>query len=303
MACDLPIDPSDPAAPGAPDPGPPLERPSLRSIAEAVHDAGSRDAVPHLIRVCNLPDCEELELGFHALSADLPRTFDCLVGFRAPNWWDAVGVTTFGRLHHQGDDQPAESARFTTIVSRHDGCVSVIEGDRSERVVIEDPPTGWSHDVLLRVLGLDTAPPEGSPALVMDLWWLDAVASLALAKPRSLRSWGPLARAHPLCPPGTIPSPNELAALTASEALARPWWFLRQRFAKLALPAEEHGPKGEGETLPAGRWFDDGSLCRWMLRDLPPADLLLADLLATLPAHLADSLLAGLVEAELPAAA
>ena len=307
MDTDAPVPPDRPDRPGAGE-ATELTRtadepPTLRAIGEAVHLGSSPDQGPALIRVRHLRDLAELEIGFHPLGGPLPHPLDQVVGFRAPPWWDAVGITSTGKVHHLDASAPSTHTVITSLTDRAGRWVSVIGAEGDEAQVVEHRPVGWSADVLRRILGLPTDPPEASPALLMDLSWLDSLATEVLGQPRRSRSWRSLARAHPLCPPGTTPAPEELAGLTANEALARPWWFLRERFADAPLPAADHGPTAEGEVLGLGRWFDDGSLCRWMLRNLPPADALLPDLLGALPDHLAEAVLAGLVEADAATAA
>ena len=68
------------------------------------------------------------------------------------------------------------------------------------------------------------------------------------------------------------------------------------------LPAEAVALP-HGRVVPGHEWFDDGSLCRWMLRITEPPEVLLGALLDRLPAHLLDQVLAGLVEVDLDALA
>ncbi len=62
-----------------------------------------------------------------------------------------------------------------------------------------------------------------------------------------------------------------------------------------ALPAATWGPTG-GTVLPLGQWFDDGSLSRSILRQLPHPGDLLPEVLAQLPSHSGSDLLEALVE-------
>ena len=51
-----------------------------------------------------------------------------------------------------------------------------------------------------------------------------------------------------------------------------------------------------GSLAPASTWFDDGSLSRWLLSRLPPAEALVPDLVAVLPRHVGADLLIALGE-------
>lgn len=280
---------SSPAAPAA-------SPPSLRALAEALHHAGSPDASPSIVSV-ELHDTEEVSIGRWTPPSDLDHPLTALLGFRAPDSWNAVGLLGSGRARMLDGPATADGQciRFTVLTQRDGTSVSLLdELGATAPTVTEDPPHGWSADVLARVLGLPTPPPEASPALLVEAQWLERVAAGVLDRPGRVRSWRWLADRHPLRGPGPVPDPDELAAATAAHAEDHPWRRLRQAAAKVPLPAATHGPSG-GTVLDAERWFDDGSISRWMLQRLGPVELVLADLLDALPHHLGASLSRALV--------
>ncbi|MCB1031783.1 MAG: hypothetical protein KDA95_10630 [Acidimicrobiales bacterium] len=278
------------------------DTPSLQALVEGVHRSGVHESGSHMLRVKSDPLNEEFELGVHILNDELAHPLDCLVGLRAPESWYGVGLATSGTAHHF-DGKPSERIHFTYMMDRDGRSTSIIEPLGGSEVILADRPQGWCYDVLARVLGLSTTAPSASTALLLDMWWLDAIVTAAEMDPRSVRTWRSLARMHPLNKSGEKLGPSDLAARTTSEALSRPWWMLRQRMWKVELPAAKWAPKGEGEILTAGQWFDDGAMCRWMMRELPETDVLVTEVLRKVPAHLVEHLLDGVVEANLTASA
>jgi hypothetical protein len=127
---------------------------------------------------------------------------------------------------------------------------------------------------------------------VVELTWLDRIAMGLLDRSRG-RSWRWLADRHPLRGSGPVPAPDELAARTAMYSEERTWAGLRLLAVAQDLPAVRCGPPG-GTTAPACTWFDDGSLSRWLLSRLPPAEALVPDLLSVLARHVGADLLAAL---------
>lgn len=286
-------------------PAAPLAVPSLRTIAETVHGAiahldGDPTPIATIAHVDLHRETAELSLGFWELPPVTGHPMAPLVGFRAPGCWDAIGLISSGRLRQL--DQPAtEPTRVTsTVLADRSGEVASVLAEAGKEVrFLADPPVGVVPDVLARVLGLDTPPPEQTVASLVDLTWLDRLAGDLLARPPRGRSWRWLADRHPLRGTGPLPEAGDLAVRTAVYASGRSWFAVGSRISGTELPAARCGPPG-GTTLRAGEWFDEGSLSRWILRDLPPAESLLPDLLAVLPPDVGESLLLALCEVELP---
>ncbi|MCB0958113.1 MAG: hypothetical protein KDB04_01155 [Acidimicrobiales bacterium] len=272
-------------------------RPSPTELAELAHRSTVDAVGPSLIHLRLDDGAASLELGVGPLPADR-HPADALVGFRAPDAWDAVGIATTGVVHDLPPMACAGRGRFTTLAFRDRTSATVIERDDGRVDVLEGAPVGWVVDVLRRVLGLPADPPEGSTAVLVDTWWLDTLVSGVLTRAGRAPSWRWAARRHPLCPPSGVPSPEELAARTAAEALARPWSRLRGLLTGHDLPAEATALP-YGQVVPGRDWFDDGSLSRWMLRVAEPPEVLLGELVERLPAHLLDQVLLGLAEIDL----
>ena len=292
--------PHSPVPPSTAPTSPPWSDPArFSAFAELVHTSlAPADGATHLLAV--EPAGDGASLGFWEVPGGLAHPAAPLVGFRAPETWAAAGLHVRGRRHDlTAPDRPALPVTSTTLLARGGLAVTVVESAEGTEVLSgagDLAPEGVAADILARVLGRPTPPPEQSPATYLDACWLDRVAATALDRPTAVRSWRWLADRHPLRGTGPVPEPAQLAARARSEALATSWAVLLQRFAEVALPAAEWGPPG-GSVLPAGTWFDEGSLCRWLLRSLPPVDALCSDLLAVLPPALGEQLVDGLAAA------
>lgn len=276
-------------------PSPPLitGEPSLADIASVVHQSTTDGPVARLVRVRWNPEDSSFELGFWDLPPGPGHPIEPLVGFVAPAAWDGVGLISTGRLRHldRPDDDPQPT--LSTVLLHRDGTAASIIGARGDAAhPIEDPPVGLVPDVLNRVLGRPTPPPDAPTGAVVELTWLDRIAMGLLDRSRG-RSWRWLADRHPLRGSGPVPAPDELAARTAMYSEERTWAGLRLLAVAQDLPAVRCGPPG-GTTAPACTWFDDGSLSRWLLSRLPPAEALVPDLLSVLARHVGADLLAAL---------
>lgn len=276
----------------------PTDPPSLARIAAALHAATSDGPVTRVASVRLDPGSQELDLGFWDVPAGPGHPIEPLVGFVAPASWDAVGLISSGRLRHLDHPEREPSRTLSTVLLGRDGtAASVIGAPGSEPRTIHDPPAGLVPDVLHRVLGLPTPPPEGPTGQFVELTWLDRIAAGVLGQRNRGRSWRWLADRHPLREGGPPPDPEELAARTAAYSEERTWAGLRLLSVTQDLPAAWWGPPG-GSTAPACTWFDDGSLARWVLSRLPPAEALVPDLVSVLPDHVGDQLLRALNEVD-----
>jgi hypothetical protein len=285
---------SSPSPTGAP-------RPTPAQLAELVHHGiavqlAPGDAVLASVRVDDATG--ELDLGLWPIPDGAAHPADPLVGFVAPPDWSALGLVCTGRLRHL--DRPGAAPQrvvTTALACRDQPGASVLQVDDAPLQLIEGDATGWVADVLARALGRPTPPATTSPAILIELAWIDQLATGLLARPSRMRSWRWMADRHPLRGGGPVPSPTDLSARTAIEGAARTWRSLREAVADAPLPAARMGPPG-GRPTTAAEWFDDGALSRWLCRDFPPPEQLVPDLLAVLPEHLGEALADALVEVE-----
>lgn len=269
---------------------------SLATIAETVHRATAPDHPAAFVSLADAPP-SELSIGLWPIPANLGHPLLPLVGYVAPDAWFAVGITLPGRQHALGADasRPPTPTRTTLVRDRSGAVASVLGATPGQLRVITDAPVGFGADVVARTLGLPTPPPARSTAAFVEVTWLERVVG-GLANRRSAgRSWRWLADRHPLRGAGAVPEPHELAAATERYALESPWGELRRRMHDEPLPAATWGPSG-GSTLPLGAWFDDGSLARSILRQLPHPGDLLPQVLELLSSHVSADLLDALVE-------
>ena len=281
-------------------PSVPTERPSLSSLASSVHRAVVDDPVARVVFVSFDDAGETVDLGFWDVP-DLPmHPIDPLVGFVAPESWHALGLISTGKLRSLDQPPAPPEATVSVVLLGRDGTTCSAVGPPARPVrIIHDPPAGIVPDILARALQLPTPPPESTTGALIDLTWLDRIASDLLQTHGRGRSWRWLADRHPLRGGGPPPSPEELAARVATYGQTRSWSHLRLLSSTQDLPAVRWGPPG-GTTAPAPTWFDDGSLSRWLLRFLPPAEALVPDLLSVLPQPIGSDLLAALGEEWLP---
>ncbi|MGN6696143.1 MAG: hypothetical protein ACTHN0_18330 [Aquihabitans sp.] len=282
----------------SPSPAVTSDPPSLARIADIVHEATTDRPVARIVHLRLDATEETLDLGFWDVPPVTPHPMEPLVGFVAPPTWDAIGLVSTGQLRNIADPAgPAAASLSTVLLHRNGTAASVITAEGGETRRLDDPPEGLVPDVLNRVLQRPTPPPDGPTGALVELTWLDRVASGLLHQRSRSRSWRWLADRHPLRGGGAVPAPDELAARTAAYSAERTWAGLRLLALTDDLPAVRWGPPG-GTTAPACTWFDDGSLSRWLLSRLPPAEALVPDLLAVLPRHTGADLLAALSEVD-----
>ncbi len=222
---------------------------------------------------------------------------DLLLGFVAPVYWWALGVSSCGRQHPIGDhgrvvrgaDSP--QVRITVLIDRSGGGAGLLRrGD--ELTTLPGPPDGTVADACRRALGLATAPP---PATTVGLWtrcWLDRVVD-ALARPGSAGGPGPptwrdLTRLHPASSVaatrcsglGLGPDADALADATRALAEAWPWARLRADPGVVDIP----GPLPDARVV---AWMDDGMWARWLLAAFPVLDDLIDAVCSLLAPNLA----------------
>lgn len=272
--------------------------PSLARVATLLHTATTDDPVARVVYLRHDSEQEAFDLGLWDVPPGPGHPIEPLVGFVAPTAWDAIGLVSSGRLRRLDQpDEPPQRTQSTVLFGRDGTAASVLATDDGEPRALDDPPVGLVPDILRRVLGLPTPPPEAPTGQVVDLTWLDRVAVGLLQQRSRGRSWRWLADRHPLRGSGPVPDPEELAARTAAYSAERTWAGLRLLAVTEDLPAVRWGPPG-GSTAPGCTWFDDGSLSRWLLSRLPPAEALIPDLVSVLPRHVGADLLVALGEVD-----
>lgn len=232
-------------------------------------------------------------------AADHPT--DPLVGFVAPEAWHAIGLVAGGRGRAlPGAPPPAEGLLgeqvVTAVVDRDGTWASMLGHPGEPGQALASTPLGCTPDALHRCLGLATPSPSEGPGAWLETVWLDRMAALVLGeRPGALRSWRSLTDHHPLSGHRGLSSPEELARRTATFAASHPWNLLRIRYAaESAAALGATPPPGAGTVVEASQWFDDGSFSRWVMRNLPPAEVVLVDLVAVLPPTLGDRLVSSL---------
>lgn len=248
--------------------------PPLTSVAELVHRQTSGVSVDQLVLVEHRR--HDLSIGTKPIGAEAEHPADALVGFVAPAHSNAVGLATCGLEHDL--DHPRRRptpVRLTVIADRRGEIASVIERPKRDLQVLSDATLGWVADMLLRTMGLPTPPPTDRLARWIEVAWLDLIAVAALGRPGEIRSWPPIARAHPLHPDGPALPPALLGVEAEAFELGSSWTSLRQ-----AMKTD---------------WFDDGSFSRWVQRNQPPAEAILPAVLDALPDDVGRQLLDALV--------
>lgn len=276
---------------------------TLAGVAEHVH-AHAGALAPLIVGVDARPG-EEPALTAGVVPTGAGHPVELLLGIRVPDTWTAIGLVCGGRIRSLPGAPPAEHQYpdrvcCTHLVDRSGRTASVIgpvEGPYDhETTTVDDPPIGWVPDVLARALGRPTPPPSGTPAVYLDALWLDLLADAVLKHPNRRWTWPRVARLHPFVPTGTTPSPDELAETVRGFVERHPWSWLRAAKGAQLDAAQRPYVADFGEVVPLEEWFDDGSLARFLQRDLVPGSVLLPDVLATLPTAIGDCVLTALVE-------
>jgi hypothetical protein len=269
----------------------------LATFLELVHH-GASDAGPTVALVGTRHDA--FEVAFWPVPERYDHPADPLIGYLVPTHYDAIALLTPGWLRPLDDAiEPWASAagptRITALLDRHGAAISVIDGPEGPRT-FHGEPQGWVPDALACSLGLATRPATESTAAWFEAQWLDRIAPGVLGRFDEATSWDWLAARHPLAGKLPHPSPASLAARTFTAALDTPWSVLRNRNApSLAHVHHEGHPMSGDFAVEPARWFDDGAYSRWVMRQMPPLDLLLTDLLSVVRADLGDALLDALV--------
>ena len=275
--------------------------PALAELTELVHH-GTLDH-PGSLLVTIEPGSTDVGIGVWPVPPEVDHPADPLVGYLAPPTWSTLGLITSGTMWPdpagiaphgpvRGLDPEGEAVRLTVLFGRDGGCATVLGRRSGELEALDEPPQGWVADVLARALGRPAPPPDTSLSYWVERAWLDRLAAELMGRPGSVRRWEDLATVHPLAPPGAALPGVLLAVETRALDLESSWE--RMRVLWDGPPSTSIIPPG-GEELPLHRWFDDGSLSRWVQRNLPEPLDLLPVIIDALPSALADELCEALV--------
>jgi hypothetical protein len=303
----------DPASPVPPSPDPsappvePPERTGLADLAVLLHRATEGRPDPILFGLGLQDASAKLGIGHWPLPGGGSHPADVLVGYLAPEHWDAIALVGPAEqvlpaldpgpfLRPAGGGAPPVVARpWCSIVLDRQGKAGAVVGLPGEVLVdLEPDRVGWPADALARSFGRPTAPPQDSVVEVAECAWLDLVAAEVLIDPGAIRSWVPLAALHPLARGGRVESPEDLASATRRLATTTSWSRLRGLQPRAARPPKGF-PVPAGGRLPPGRWHDDGSFSRYTARTMGPSHEVLAAVLAVLPEVVGRQLVAALV--------
>ena len=253
----------------------------LEAMARLV-DEQSTDEPRHLL-LHLVAGVEEVELGVRPLPAG-GHPFPALAGLSAPSEWTAVGVRAVGTAHHlDHPGRPPQRIATTLFVDRDGRDVSLLRtGDDVQ--VLRSASQGTIPDACRRVLGLSTAPPPPTTAVLWTLVWLDRLME-AWARPLDRRrltsSWEEVARHHPAVEhlpaagPASLADPTALVAIAAEHVRFWPWARLRHHPEVLNHPDGDLG-------VEVTTWMDDGFFARWTLGGYPSLQALATDLPALL---------------------
>lgn len=195
-----------------------------------------------------------------------------LLGFVAPDEWDALGLVANGWASPIGDVRPSQHPErvrtSSAVLVCRDGRVIAKTVTADGATHTRPPSSGVLLDCLRRALDLDTPPPEDTTARLFALHWLCAIA----ARPERSMRWPAAASLHPaaeLLMAGGEQSPDPELLIEWSGALSRvcDWAEARWRSIELGWLEPDVSP-----TLAA--WMDNGMFARWVC---PPGAVQVAE--------------------------
>ena len=262
-------EPAEPAEPTEPTALVDVLEPLAVRVATLHADAVGWEGPNQLVAV-RAGDGADLEVALAPVDGDLAEG---IVGFTAPDGWDAVGAAALGWLRpldERGRPGRREGrTRTVLLVHRSGATASVLWPEGGDPDLVPGPVEGRIADLLRRAVGLPTAPPEASVVELFALHWL---AALLEAEPGSLATWEAVAGHHPLLvqlDAGENPAAAGcLVAMGGPAGLFGPWDEIRRSCARGALTLAGVDPALAG-------WFDEGSFARWVLGSFPRLEVLL----------------------------
>lgn len=222
----------------------------------------------HLVHMSS--DLGDPEVCLHPLPDHPAHT---LLGFVAPEEWDAIGTLSYGWAGEPGPVPPSRQpdrrrVRLTTLVDR-DGEVASRMRDSLGHIEEHAPGEGVVLECLQRAIGVSTAPPPVPTGQLFGALWLEAVAAQRAVLGRRL-AWGQAAQLHPASVVIGLDGrpavdPDHLADLAAGLNRALPWSEVRWLSVSTGWLEHVASP-----TVAA--WMDDGMFARTALH-LHPIDL------------------------------
>jgi hypothetical protein len=213
-----------------------------------------------------------------------------LVGFDAPDDWNAVAVVVQGRswLLDDGAADP-RPVRLTHVVDRRAEVASVVRHAGDPPQVQREVGEGRLVDVCCRILGLPTPPPPPDSTALWALQWLDGIVT-RVARGERMRGLVAAAHAHPAVelvaqhePRLVDEAVGRLVRLGALMGEQREWPRLRRACADGTWVVDDLAPEGAA-------WMDDGMFARWVLAEYPSFDDYLAELRTLVPEHTVDGI-------------
>ncbi|HET6964874.1 MAG TPA: hypothetical protein VFH58_08880 [Acidimicrobiales bacterium] len=191
--------------------------------------------------------------------------------------WDAAAVVGTGRIRQldEAHEPPAVlvpglagGLAMTCLVTRQGRVgwrMRLPDGTFYDRV----PEAGFMLDILHRSLQLPTPPPETTSwPLDLSAWVATLIDSATEARRRL--SWREALSLHPLGSEDQDGDPpDHIEARIVASATVEDWQAMR-RLVAAGLPSDIAPPAEVAE------WMDEGMFSRWLLRDIPSPDRLLA---------------------------
>jgi hypothetical protein len=228
-------------------------------------DAGTWNGPHHLIHV-------PAATGWPQVHIDpLPdHPAHTLMGFVAPDGWDAIGALCYGWAGSVGPVRPSQQpdrrrVRVATVVDRHGRVASRLTDSDGARD--DSPPAeGVVLECLQRAIGVPTRPAPASTAELFAALWLEAVAARGALRGQPL-AWAAAAALHPgaaMVGAGERPAvtPDRLIDLAAELSEILPWSEVRWLAVSTGWLEHVASP-----TVAA--WMDDGMFARTALHAHP----------------------------------
>lgn len=212
---------------------------------------------PFIFGVANNPSTPSPSI--EVALAPLPPSDDPLrsmVGFRAPEHWDGVGVVAPGKAH---SPDGTSSILVAILVDRSGEVFARLRNDDGSTIAMPDQCQGRLPDLCRRILAVGCPPPEhDSPHHLFITMWLSAILEHVLDSPIEHRpGWNELEVLHPAAQliPNSLDPLTDRARTLASEI---GWEQLR------LLCADDEFLIPDVEPADA-EWFDEGSFSRWVI--------------------------------------